>query len=355
MAENTIMDLQPFSTLNMPGPPRWLFIDINQRCNLRCQHCLYWKAKAVDSGAELSIDRRNELLREFAELSPGGNVVICGGESLLDPDRYFAVTGEARRCGLRSYSVTNGTCVTNEANAARLLHEGPAELTVSLNSHRPDVHDDTRGVSGSHAKAVRALRLLLDARSRYNLETPIYAMAVICERNYRDLDAFYNFVLNELGADKLKLNILQPTFGPPTLWYRDNFFAENVVRDELDLARIIRSCDAKYGLHINNIWLDQVMMYLRSVRRNGRLRMGWRSLRGTEDHICNSHDRNIMIDLQGRARLCFYRGFGSRRLKKPGDLSDFWQSAGPLRDRMRNCNRYCAISHSVRAVSATVR
>ncbi len=316
---------------------------------------MYWKAKRRDPGAELTIERRNELIREFAELSPGGNVVICGGESMLDPDRYFAVTGEARRCGLRSYSVTNGTCVTNEAVAARLLEEGPAEITVSLNSHRPEVHDETRGVTGSHAMAVRALRLLLDSRSRHSRQTPIYAMAVICERNYRDLDAFYNFVLNELGADKLKLNLLQPTFGPTSLWYRDHFFAENVVRDELNLARIVRSCDRKYGLNINNVWLDQVIMYLRSVRRNGRLRMGWRSLRGTEDHICNSHDRNIMVDLRGRARLCFYRGFGSHRLQKHGDMRAFWQSADPVRERMRRCKRYCAISHSVRAVPATLR
>ena len=56
------------------------------------------------------------------------------------------------------------------------------------------------------------------------MATKIYVMAVICEFNYRDLDAFYDFVLNDIGADKLKLNILQPTFGPPTVWYQDRFF-----------------------------------------------------------------------------------------------------------------------------------
>ena len=35
-------------------------------------------------------------------------------------------------------------------------------------------------------------------------------MAVICEQNYRELDAFYRFVLRDIGADKLKLNFLQP-------------------------------------------------------------------------------------------------------------------------------------------------
>jgi MoaA/NifB/PqqE/SkfB family radical SAM enzyme len=337
------------------GPPQWLFIDVNQRCNMRCQHCMYWKNKPLDPSQHISIARRNEILTEFAELNPRGNVVICGGESMLDPDRYFAVTNHCRGSGLRCYSVINGTRVNSSEMACRIVEEGPAEITVSLNSHLPEVHDETRGVPGSHAQAVRALRLLLQARGRHGSAPRIFAMAVICERNYRDLDAFYDFVLNDIGADKLKLNFLQPTFGPPTAWYRDSFFAENVVRDEEQLARVILACDEKYSLRINPVWLDQVKMYHRSIRKNGWVRLGWRRGRGTEMHICNSHDRNIMVDLRGRARLCFYPGFPFLQLSRPGDLRRLWQGSDSVRDRMRRCNRYCAISHSVRAVSATLK
>jgi MoaA/NifB/PqqE/SkfB family radical SAM enzyme len=282
-------------------------------------------------------------------------VVICGGELLLDPDRFYAVTDTCRENGLRCFAVTNGTMVLNAAAADRLVERGPSEITISLNSPRREVHDETRGVVGSYDKAVGALKLLLESRQRHGGGPRIYAMAVVCERNYRELDAFYDFVLNDIGADKLKLNFLQPSFGPPTWWFQDRFFQKNTIRDDKELARIIRACDGKYGLHINPLWLEQVQMYLRSVPKNALARLGWRALTGTKEHICNSYERNIMVNLEGVARLCFNPAFPGVQLQGAGDLRRFWESSDPLRARMRRCNRYCAISHSVRKEHATLR
>jgi MoaA/NifB/PqqE/SkfB family radical SAM enzyme len=315
---------------------------------------MYWKAPLEDRATYISIERRNEILDEFAGVSSGGAVVICGGESMLDLEEYFAVSVKCRQTGLRCLSVINGTRVHSSDMANRMMLEGPSEITVSLNSHRAEVHDRTRGVVGSFDKAVHALRYLLEARKKSGAETKIFAMAVICAQNYRELDAFYDFVLNEIGADKLKLNFLQPTFGPPTWWYRDRFFEQNLIRDEKALVAIIRDCDRKYGLRINPAWLDQVGMYHRSIRNNGGLLWGWRGGRGTEEHICNSYERNIMVDLHGRAGLCFNPAFPATQLSHRGDLRDFWEHSGPLREKMRRCNRYCGISHSVRRESATL-
>jgi len=335
-------------------PPRFLFVDVNRRCNMRCQHCLYWKAAATDKSSYISIARRNRILDEFAGLNRQGAVVICGGETMLDLDEYFAVTTKCRETGLRCLSVINGTGVTHAEMADRMMREGPSEITVSLNSHLAEVHDRTRGVRGSFDRAVGALRLLLAAREKRGHGPRIFGMAVICEQNYRELDAFYSFVLRDIGADKLKLNFLQPTFGPPTWWYRDRFFERNIIRDEEELAAIIRTCDRKYGLRINPAWLDQVRMYHRCVRDNGGMRWGWRRGKGTAEHICNSYERNIMVDLYGRARLCFNSAFPVTRLSGPGDLKRFWEDSGRLRQRMSRCNRYCGISHSVRKESATL-
>jgi MoaA/NifB/PqqE/SkfB family radical SAM enzyme len=335
-----------------PEPPRFLFVDVNQRCNLKCRHCEYWKRGVVDGPDSLSIARRHEILNEFSALSPHGTVVVCGGESMLDPDEYFAVSATCRSLGLRCFSVINGTRVATAEAAARMVREGPSEVTVSLNSHRADVHDWTRGAQGSFHSAVRALRLLLEARSSQPVPR-VYAMAVVAEFNYRELDALYHFVLRDIGADKLKLNMLQPTFGPRTWWFRDRFFAEQLVRDADALVEVIGACDTKYELQINPVWLRQVAMYHRSVRGNGFLGLGWRGPRGTAEHICNSYERNIMVDVRGNAGLCFNPAFPSTPLRRPGDLTAFWANSGPLRARMRRCNRYCGISHSVRREAAT--
>ncbi len=334
-------------------PPRFLFVHVNNRCNLRCQHCAIWKANDRGKERYMPWERQRAVLHEFAGLSPHGTVVICGGESLLDLDHYFAITTECARHGLRSLSVTNGTRIREPRMADRLLAEGPSELTVSLNSHIAEQHDATRGVPGAFRMAVDALGLLLDARERHpERQTPIYAMALVHDGNYRQLDPFYDFVLNDLGADKLKLNFLQPTFGQSG---RDDFFARHHITDPEALEAVLRACNAKYALELNPAWIRQVVMYCRSVHDNRNAHKGWHGRAGTQEHICNAYERNVVVDLYGTAGLCFSTSFPRFRLSEYGDLRYFWYDyAEPIRNAMRHCNRYCGISHSVRREPATL-
>jgi len=338
----------------MREPPKFLFVDINRHCNLKCKHCLYWLRKETVLPGDLTIERRGEIIAEFAALSPRGTVVICGGESMLNPERYFPITRQCRQLGLRCFSVINGTRVTDDAIAETMILEGPSEITVSLNSHRREVHDYTRGVAGSFDLATGAIRLLLAARDRRGARTPIYAMAVVCEQNYRELDAFYGFVLRELKADKLKLNFLQPTFAPTTGMTQDTFYMNNVIADHEELVRIIGACEKEYGLSFDPEWIRVVKLYHRSVHANGDAGKGW-AAKGTHEPICNSYERNIMVNLMGEARLCFSTHFPGTLLRRQGDLAKFWFGNDRLRGKMAKCVQYCGISHSVRRVSATIK
>lgn len=342
----------------MTGAPKFLFLDTNMQCNLKCRTCMYWTREEVELPGHISIERRGEIIDEFAAMNPSGAVVICGGESLMNPERYWPITQKCRALGLKCLSVMNGTMVTDAAMAERLVLEGPSEITISLNSHISDVHDETRGVKGSWELAVNALRLLLEARDRLDPSIRIYAMAIVCERNYRDLIDFYDFVLNDIKADKLKLNFLQPMFGPlrdeDNVDRDDKFYARNVIRDHDGLFEILRRCNELYDLNLDPEWMKTARMYHRSVHRNDDAIKGWHG-KGTEELICNSFERNIMVDMFGVARLCFSHTFPGAQLRKDGDLRNFWTSNDALRARMAQCRQYCGISHSVRRVSATLR
>jgi MoaA/NifB/PqqE/SkfB family radical SAM enzyme len=337
----------------MPEPPRFLFVQVNKRCNLRCQHCDFWQLDDDDRPNYLPWPRKQELLREFAEIAPGAGVVICGGESMLDLDEYFAISNECRALGLRSYSVINGTRVRDRERADRMLTEGPDEISVSLNAHHAELHDRTRGVRGAFDKAVKALRLMLDARRRNPVPGKrINVMALIFDENYRDLDAFYDFVLNDVGADKLKLNFLQPSFGhrdPVDAFFRDHYRV-----DPDELVAVIDRCNAKYDLGLNPAWRRDVHMYFRSLHQAVDLPRGWQSQAGTSEHICSTYERNIMVDHYGVARLCFSTAFPGLRLAAYGDLRRFWYGAERVRDHMRQCKQYCGISHSVRRETSTL-
>ncbi|MDR3374284.1 MAG: radical SAM protein [Ancalomicrobiaceae bacterium] len=334
-------------------PPRFLFLEVNKRCNLRCTHCDYWTRNDDDRAAYLSRQRRREVVAEFAEMSPHGSLVICGGESMLDIDDYFALCRDAREHGIHVLSVVNGTRIRSDEMADRMVLDGPHEISVSLNSHRKELHDKTRGVDGAFDKAVRAIRLLAAARDRHpEVKSRIVVMGLIFGSNYREIEDFYDFVLNDLGADTLKLNFLQPSFGQSG--EIDPFFeVESLVDPTILMDQIDRS-DARFALGLNPIWRAQVEMYFRSLGQiKDRIR-GWGSAGKTTEHICNTYDRNIMVNHYGVARLCFSTGFRGVQLKQPGDLKAFWVESNDIRRRMRRCNQFCGISHSVRAESSTV-
>lgn len=332
-------------------PPDYLFLQTNQRCNLRCLHCDFWKLSDDDKTGYLTREQRDAALLEFARMG-GSTMVTCGGEPMLDIDDYFHTMRECRRLGLKAFSVVNGTRIHNAARAEQMMLEGPTEVTVSLNSQDEAEHDRTRGVVGSYYVAVRALRLLVAAREKLGAPVKINAMTIVHENNYRNLDAFYSLVLDNIHADKLKLNILQPSFGNSDV---DKFYAENQVRDTEDLMRVIRDCAIKYRLDLNPVWLLQVKMYFDSIRK-GIPEQGWSDPNHTDDHICNTYERNIMLDIWGTMRLCFSYDFPGVKWEKLGDMENFWHDfAAPVRESMKSCKRPCGISHSVRREPATLK
>ena len=328
-------------------PPRFLYLQVNKRCNLRCEHCDFWMRRDDDLENYLGGERLREVIEEFSELNSSGAVVLCGGEPMLNLDRYFEVVRYSRENGLRSLSVVNGTRLRSVDMADRMIGEGPDEISISLNSHRADLHDRTRGVEGSFDKAVSALRLLLDARRKASgSKTRIYVMGLIFDENYRDLEAFYEFVLRDIGADKLKLNFLQPSFGHDS--DGDAFFEQHAQIDPDELVNVIKGCETRFGLGLNPVWLKQVEMYFRSLAGAEDLGQGWGSRTSTQEHICNTYDRNIMVDHYGMARLCFASDFRGSPIARFGDLRRFWDTSQDVRESMMSCNRLCGISHSVR-------
>jgi MoaA/NifB/PqqE/SkfB family radical SAM enzyme len=334
--------------------PRFLFLQVNKRCNLRCQHCDFWMRKNEDVENYLAGQRLREVINEFAIISRAGAVVICGGEPMLNLDRYFDICRFSREAALRVVSVVNGTRIRDAAMADKLIAEGPHEIAISLNSHRKELHDRTRGVNGAFDKAVAALRLLLEARARAGTKTHIDVMGLIFDENHREIEDFYDFVLNDVGADKLKLNFLQPSFGHDD-GQPDEFFARHGKVDADETVAAIKRSNARFKLGLNPVWLRQVEMYLRELAPVQDLDKGWGSNTQTSEHICNTHDRNIMVDHYGTARLCFAGDFRGAKLQHYGDLKTFWDEANDIREKMQNCNRFCGISHSVRRETSSVR
>jgi sulfatase maturation enzyme AslB (radical SAM superfamily) len=338
-------------------PPEFLFLTLNESCNLRCRHCRYWTR--TGSPGRIGLDRMAELVSEFAELSPAGKVVLCGGEPMLEPETYYGVCRAARDAGLRSLSVVNGTQVRNRDDADRVVREGPDEVSVSLDSPIAADHDRMRGVPGAHERACEAVRLLVSARTEARAAggatacSMIDVMGLLCRSSYAHLPEFYELALEHLGADKLKLNALQPSFG--RLDGEDVFFARESQVDPGVLDELLWSCDDQWSLGLNPAWVEQVVSYFRDLWRQEGLEAGWVGERQTTLHACNSGERNVVVDELGYAGLCFSSLFSRWELRDRGDVRKFWEDwSRDAREAMKNCNCLCGLSHSFRKEHATL-
>jgi len=304
----------------------------------------------------IAVETMAGIISEFAELNPSGKVVICGGEPMLEYERYIGVCQAARSHGLKIFNATNGYGVHSDDRAADLLLRGPHELTLSLDSSIPEEHDKIRGRQGSYDTVVLAVQRLVAARTRLGLkESRINVMVLLTSVTYNKLRQLYQLVLRELGANKLKVNGLQPSFGvhsgktPP-----DDFFASYSQVDVEKMREELNYCNLEFKLHLNPLWISQFCRYYADLQGRDNLNRGWSGAPRTSEHICNCYERNLVVGLYGEIGHCYsFSNFAPVKYQVRGDLKRFWD-ANEQRSAMVSCNRLCAIGHSNRNLSATL-
>lgn len=182
---------------------------LNNSCNFSCRHCY----SRVDTGDELSGSTLKECLTKCAQAGVMA-VNFGGGEPLLRKD-IMEISRHAADSGFRVSMNSNGYLI-DEAKAQELKNAGFSKIGISIDSHLAEIHDNFRGVLGSHVKALAALDHLKNAGIRTSIST------VICTFNFNTIDEliamarkhgasqlnFHNFKCSGLGmANKDELDL----------------------------------------------------------------------------------------------------------------------------------------------------
>ncbi|MEK7232569.1 MAG: radical SAM protein [Elusimicrobiota bacterium] len=136
--------------------PRFFKLEMAPRCNLRCVHCEQWHN--IRDPEDLPLERWLGLVSEIARWAAPCHLNISCGEPMLEPG-VFPVIAAAQRQGLTVTLVTNGTIIDGKC-AVRLRESGLRNLLVSLDGVRPETHDLSRGVAGTHGRVLMALNHL---------------------------------------------------------------------------------------------------------------------------------------------------------------------------------------------------
>lgn len=172
------------------------FIEITNRCNMNCKHCMNGSDKAsVNKGFS-----KDEILKLVEDLHKNKTekIYISGGEPLLYP--YIDdVILYANSLGMKVTLATNGMEVAKHLVA---IKKGVQLVSISIDGIG-QTHDTFRGVNGSFENSKKVFKLLRDN----NIKTKISAM--IWKRNINELEDIIKFAKN-LGVSKLNFAFLIP-------------------------------------------------------------------------------------------------------------------------------------------------
>ena len=105
---------------------------------------------------ELSTEEGKNLIDEIAALEVPV-FVLTGGDPIKRPD-LFELIGYARSVGVRVSLTPSATPLLTKEIIVRLKEAGLARLAVSMDGANAETHDAFRGLSGSFARTLDAVR-----------------------------------------------------------------------------------------------------------------------------------------------------------------------------------------------------
>ncbi len=168
----------------LPSAPLTINWAVTNKCNFKCSHCY----SRNDPDDELDF----EVLSKCIKLAADAGVLSInfgGGEPLLRKD-LLDISEFAFKSGMRVSMNSNGYMIDVKMAAALKSH-GFTKIGISIDSHLPEVHDEFRGIKGSHAKAVQAL----DHLNKAGIETSI--STVICKINHNAIEDLIDFAIEQ--------------------------------------------------------------------------------------------------------------------------------------------------------------
>ncbi len=141
--------------------PRAITINYNNVCNFKCDFCFSADPKNEHLKKALSFDTIKDLADQAHELGIW-EIVLTGGELTLNKEKLIRLIHTFGSARFQIVLITNGYKLTQEY-ADELAANGLDCVAVSVSGMDAKEHDKSRGVAGSHARALQALKHVKNA------------------------------------------------------------------------------------------------------------------------------------------------------------------------------------------------
>ena len=175
--------------------------EVTQACDLACVHCRA-SAQPNRDPLELTTAEGKDLIDQIAALKVPV-FVLTGGDPIKRPD-LFELIGHAREAGVRVSLTPSATPLLTREIVVRLKDAGLARLAVSMDGASAATHDAFRGLSGSFARTLDAVRWANE------VGLPVQINTTFSRRNIAEMDAIVGLM------EKLQITLWSVFFLVPT-------------------------------------------------------------------------------------------------------------------------------------------
>ncbi|MFH1519718.1 MAG: radical SAM protein [Candidatus Omnitrophota bacterium] len=290
---------------------------LTRRCNLKCLQCEVWKTKPRP---ELSTEQWKRIILDVKKYIGPYFIRFYGGEPFCRKD-LLELLEFCDINGLPAFITTNGTCIDRSV-AQKLAQFNVLSVNISLDGHKPEIHDRLRGMPGTYKRVIQAIEFLKGKVS-------VCINTTIMDYNIDAILPLAEF------AHKNKLYIsLQ---GVSDTVYKAQHGNNKVVRSMFprDSQKLDYIIDSLINMKKNN---ESIMNSYDNLRR---LKMYFHRSPELTKKRCEAIGRQLMIKDQGNVYLCSYNSshIGSIGNVAERSLRDIWNlsKAKKKKSEMAGC------------------
>lgn len=205
---------------------RSLVINYNNTCNFKCDFCFSADPENEYLKKSLSFEVIKDLADQAHELG-AWEIVLTGGELTLNKKNLIRLIHTFGPERFQIVLITNGYRLTQEY-ADELAENGLDCVAVSISGMDAKEHDKSRGVAGSHARAVQALKYVKNAGMAawpnvlYGHHNA-YSQDLIDLLEYAKQNEYSTYLIMAMPYGSFKNNIMDSNDMKRLDWIRKNY------------------------------------------------------------------------------------------------------------------------------------
>lgn len=179
---------------NPQSTPPFLILFMNSICNLKCDHCFYWRS--LNQKDDLTVDEMTQLSRD---LDPFDHLNLSGGEPFIRKEfgeicLQFIEHNKVKQI----YVPTNGFYLERTIDALQeiLRHDGLQLFACELSlDGMPEFHNRFRGHPESFEKAMETYDALAELQKQ-DPRLRIHAISTVTDTNTDEIRRLTNFLFD---------------------------------------------------------------------------------------------------------------------------------------------------------------